>query len=43
MKFAAALTLLAVLAGCAEINKPIRPNDPWGAQAEMQNNPALPQ
>ncbi|MBB3935783.1 hypothetical protein [Aureimonas phyllosphaerae] len=31
------LTALALLAGCAEINKPITPNDSWREKATRDN------
>ncbi|WP_280953012.1 hypothetical protein [Mangrovicella endophytica] len=37
MRILTAIVLLATLAGCAEINKPIKPNDTWGSDAEAAN------
>ena len=39
MKIAAALLALTLaLAGCAEINKPITPDDPWQERGTRQSN-----
>ncbi|MFD2237341.1 hypothetical protein [Aureimonas populi] len=43
MKTAAALLALTLgLAGCAQINKPITPDDPWREQGTRPSN-SLPQ
>ncbi|WP_281374791.1 hypothetical protein [Aureimonas mangrovi] len=37
-KTAAAFILVLALAGCAQINKPITPDDPWRDQAAALDN-----